>query len=257
MPGAATSLGIGTAAAGAGAAATGAIATKAAIITSGATIAAAAPAAIVPTAITASTLAPVAALASGATLAPAASFAFTPVVPSAVGASAGILGTGLTLGDVGTGLGVLGSITSAGGAAHESAALADRSEFDASQAARQADIERERAAQETERARLAAEDEKRERSRQAARMRALFGARGVRPSTGTPLLTAADFEAEAVVNQERILFGGAQSSLRLTQQAGELDLQSQQLKSRARSQRNSIPFRSGGALLSGLGRTFS
>lgn len=87
------------------------------------------------------------------------------------------------------------------------------------QANRQAQIEEQRAARERQVAKQQAGDFEKRQSSALARVRAAIGGRGVRASSGSPLLTSADFAAEAARQKQRILEGGEIRGTRLEQQA--------------------------------------
>ena len=94
------------------------------------------------------------------------------------------------------------------------------------------------------------EDFRRNQSRALAAGRAGQGASGIDPSTGSPLLVAADFASEVELSALRIRSGGEVRATRAEQQAG---LVRQQGRAAGRA-----GFTRGGALLlSGIGRAFS
>lgn len=118
----------------------------------------------------------------------------------------------------------------------------NQADFQAATLTQQATREREIATQEEI-------DLRRRNSRTAAAGRAAGGASGVDFSTGTPLLAAADFAAEAELQALRIRSGGATSATRLRQQAS--------LTSAAgKSAQTASFFQAGSSLLTGFDKQF-
>ena len=117
-----------------------------------------------------------------------------------------------------------------------------QSEFQAKVGEQQASRERQVAAGEEE-------DFRRKQSRILAERRAAMGKSGVELGTGTPLLAASDFAAEAELNALRIRAGGETQAIRREQQA--------ELTRRAgRSAQQRGYLRGGASLLSGYAGAF-
>lgn len=113
----------------------------------------------------------------------------------------------------------------------------------------QASIQEQQAAREREASAQSERDFRREQKFFMARRKAALGARGVVPTTGSPLLGTADFEREAELQALRIREGGEIRGTRLEQQA--------QLNRMAGSNaRTAANFRAGSSLLTGAGRAF-
>ena len=92
----------------------------------------------------------------------------------------------------------------------------------------QADIERQKAKRELENAAVREEDLRRKTSQLMGQRRAILGASGVDPSSGSPLLVSEDFAAEAELQALRIRSGGELSATRLEQQANLFRLSGRQ-----------------------------
>lgn len=113
--------------------------------------------------------------------------------------------TAATLAGIGTAISAVGSIASG---VSQAAAAKQQSRALEQQAARERQI-----------AELNARDFRRRSRAAQARIRAVGGARGVAPGTGSLLDSAADFEAESEFNALKILSGGDVRAARLEQQA--------------------------------------
>ncbi len=121
---------------------------------------------------------------------------------------------------------------------------------DASNAADfQAATQRQQAIREREVAGQEEEDFRRDQSRRLASKRAALGASGIDPSTGTSLLAAKDFAAEAELQALRIRSGGATSATRLQQQATLTSAVGDAALTEG-------AFRAGSSLLTGFGQKF-
>ena len=113
----------------------------------------------------------------------------------------------------------------------------------------QARVARQQAASEKQ---ISADQERDYRKSQSARLaeiRASMGASGTDTSTGTPLMSLADFEGETELNALRIRRGGEIRSRRLEEQAGFL-------RSAGRSAQRTGFVRGGSSLLTGLATAF-
>lgn len=136
---------------------------------------------------------------------------------------------------ISTGISVVGTLA-------EASATADQADFQAATQRQQAIREREVSAQEEE-------DFRRDQSRRLASRRAALGASGIDPSSGTSLLAAKDFAAEAELQALRIRSGGATTATRLEQQSA--------LSSAAGDSARTTGFiRAGSSLLTGIGKNF-
>jgi hypothetical protein len=121
-------------------------------------------------------------------------------------------------------------------------AAADQAAFQAAQAEQQAHAEREAAA-------ARERDFRRSNSALMAQRRADFGARGIDQATGSSLLAAQDFAAEAELQALRLRHGGETRFTRLQQEASLF----REAGSNARTRGH---FRAGSSLLSGIGQAF-
>lgn len=88
------------------------------------------------------------------------------------------------------------------------------------QGKKQANIARGQAEQERMLAQITEQDYRRTQSRLYSEKRAAAGRSGVDMSTGSPMLAASDYAAEAELNALRIRAGGKINASRLEQQAG-------------------------------------
>ena len=113
----------------------------------------------------------------------------------------------------------------------------------------QAAIQRQQAERERQEAEAREEDFRLSQSGLLARRRAVLGATGVQPGTGSPLLTSEDFAAEAELQALRIRSGGALRATRLEQTA-QLNV------FQGAAARRAGFFRGGSLLVSGLGTAF-
>lgn len=113
----------------------------------------------------------------------------------------------------------------------------------------QADVMQQQAERERQQAAADAGDLQRRNQRLMARQRTLFTAAGV-TREGTPLLVEEDTAAEAELERQKVLAGGAVRATRLEQQA-ELE----RFSGRVSKQQGLA--RGGALLLSGAGRAFS
>lgn len=114
----------------------------------------------------------------------------------------------------------------------------------ASEAAFAANIRQQQAAREREIAREEERDFRKAHSAFLAQRRADMGASGVELGTGTPLMTFADFAAEAELQALRIRKGGQTRSTRLEQEAALF-------RKSGKSARRQGLFRAGASLLTG------
>ena len=139
-------------------------------------------------------------------------------------------------------LGVLAAGTSAIGSIQQGKAERQQAEF-------QARVARQQAASEKQ---ISADQERDYRKSQSARLaeiRASMGASGTDTSTGTPLLSLADFEGETERNALRIRSGGEIRSRRLEEQAGFYG-------AAGRSAQRTGYARAGSSLLTGFAKAF-
>ena len=139
------------------------------------------------------------------------------------------------------GISVIGSVIGAVGQAKESRAQADTSRA-------QADITDQQAVRETQNAEADARNFRIRQNALLATTRARRAASGLKPDTGTSLLTDSDFVKEIALGEATIRNQGQVASTRLDQQA---DLYRRQ----ARGIEAGIPMASAGTLLSGFART--
>ena len=101
-----------------------------------------------------------------------------------------------------------GTALSAGTAIQQGQQAAERAKFEAAESRRQADIQEQQAERQRISTRQAVEDFERDRSRDQARRRALFGVTGVDPGAGSPLLASEEFAREAALQAGRLRAGG-------------------------------------------------
>lgn len=140
-------------------------------------------------------------------------------------------------------LSLIGGVMGATGAISEGQAAK-------SQAGLQAAINEQQASRERQISAAEERDFRQKTSQAFAERRAAMGKSGVDIGTGTPLMAASDFAAEAELNALRIREGGITRAERLQQEA---DLMQMAGRGAAKRER----FRAGASLLTGLGTTFS
>ena len=163
-----------------------------------------------------------------------------------------------------TALLIASTIVQVVGAISQCSAARQQAEFQAAvtrqQTERQAQIQEQQAARDIEVAAIDEENLRRKQRRDFAQRRAALGAAGIQLATGTPLLTAANFAAEAELQALMIRSGGVTTATRLRQEA-ELGrragiTQSALTIAAGKSAQRRGVFRAGSSLLTGLGTIF-
>ena len=117
------------------------------------------------------------------------------------------------------------------------------------QAKFQAAVSNQQAARTREISKAEASDFRRDQQRRMARARAVAGASGIDPSSGSALLGSSDFASEVELQARRIRAGGET-------EAGRLDQHAELTRMAGRSAKRGGLFRAGGTLLSAAGQTF-
>jgi len=191
-----------------------------------------------------------------------------PAAPVAFAAAPFVAGTGAAAGAtaLAAGTATIGTAAAAGGASLFTAAniftavtalgtvVSTLGQIRAGQAAEQsanyqAAVQTQQAQREKENAKVRAEDYRRAASAAQGTSRAMLGASGISPSTGSPLLVASDFAVEKELNIRRLQNQGKVTSNRLLQSA-ELT------RTSGRNARTASYLSAGSSLLTGAGKTY-
>ena len=142
------------------------------------------------------------------------------------------------------------TVLSAVGTALQAIGAVQKGQAEQSQDNCQAQILQQQAERDRQVAAAKEEDFRAKQSRLLAKRRAVLGASGVEPASGSPLLVSEDFAGEIEIGALRVRAGGELKATRLEQQATL-----QRLKGRAA--RTSGFVRGGSLLLTGAGKSFS
>ena len=141
------------------------------------------------------------------------------------------------------------TVLSAVGTALQAIGAVQKGQAEQSQANFQAQILQQQADRDRQVAAAKEEDFRAKQSRLLARRRAVLGASGVEPASGSPLLVSEDFAGEVELQALRIREGGNISATRLEQQAALQRFQ-------GRAARTAGFTRGGSLLITGAGKNF-